>query len=264
MFSTPLRQAIRDYADAERLLATVSDDAEDERQRTLLEQREAVLFERFLAEVSRAAPCGPTLAMRCLWDTTAVGTATANTPTAPNPRTGTTSSDLRNRALAAAYRVLWLTDPDPVARRQPDGTPAGMLLVHRNLDALVEIARRTTCDSEEAVGLQVLQDICDRCPNQQPCGHCTFRHAKVCTLYRDAYPLTQAIAGILQDLGDRAYLDARAGPGPSPPEAFMKAAPPVPPRTYCSGFDSPVPPPRCGPSHPDGRSCSSSGSNTGI
>ena len=83
--------------------------------------------------------------------------------------------------------------------------PGGVVEVDAHLDRLVEIVRRTTATRIEPFQVQILEDICAKCPHQEPCGYCALRGIHRCVLYEGAEALVEAIAEALMEVDDADY-----------------------------------------------------------
>jgi hypothetical protein len=112
--------------------------------------------------------------------------------------------DQRNQVMAAIDRALMLTNPDVFAGPNLD-RPGGVKRIADHLDALVEIVRRTRSDKVEAFAWQVLEDVCEQCPTQEPNCHCALRYRNLCVLYRCLPVIVETIAGELVAMKDEAY-----------------------------------------------------------
>ena len=93
--------------------------------------------------------------------------------------------------------------------------PGGVLEVEQHLDQLVDIVRRTTARRLEPYQLQILEDICARCPHQESCGYCSLRKIHQCVLYECASALVEGIAAALVEIEDPDYLEAHRRHGGS-------------------------------------------------
>ena len=104
---------------------------------------------------------------------------------------------IRHALLVVAPESTWA---------EASARPGGLHDLERNLDALVEIARRTRSDRVEPYLAEILDDVCATCGNQRTSAYCPLRHAGDCVLYACAGPIMWAIGGALRQMGDPAYL----------------------------------------------------------
>jgi len=100
----------------------------------------------------------------------------------------------REKVLLEIYTRLGQLSPDAVSAGQMEAR-GGLKDLERNLDAVVDIVRRTVPGHIEPYLAQFLEDICNRCPNQGPSAHCPLRFSGTCSLFR--YPET--IVGATRD-----------------------------------------------------------------
>jgi nucleotide-binding universal stress UspA family protein len=114
----------------------------------------------------------------------------------------------RINLLSAVADAVRRADADRPHGRGPD-EPAVLAEVEKNLDTLVTIVRRSSADTIEPYLAQIQEQICNRCPNQLPSGHCPLRTCGECAFYRNANHVVRAIAGVLD--GD----EPTAAPPPS-------------------------------------------------
>jgi hypothetical protein len=84
--------------------------------------------------------------------------------------------------------------------------PGGVDEIEARLDPLIDIVRRTTATRIEPFLVQILDDICDKCPHQLPSAHCPLRYQKRCVLYECAPAIVSAIGETLAELGDEEFL----------------------------------------------------------
>jgi hypothetical protein len=100
----------------------------------------------------------------------------------------------RQQVLLEIYTRLGRLSPDAVSPEQMKAR-GGLQDLEQNLDAVVDIVRRTVSGHIEPYLAQFLEDIRARCPNQGPTAHCPLRFAGTCALFR--YPET--IVGATRD-----------------------------------------------------------------
>ena len=110
--------------------------------------------------------------------------------------------------LTAAERRLLVSEVREAVGQQCRGVlersgplPAGGLAdLDKHLDELVPIVRRSTATRIEPYLVQILDDICARCPYQQPSAFCPLRHDGNCMLYRYAGPIVAAVRRALREI----------------------------------------------------------------
>lgn len=73
----------------------------------------------------------------------------------------------------------------------------GLADLDAHLDELVSIVRSTTATRIESYLAQILDQICTKCPHQEPSAFCPLRHEGKCLLYTCA---GAAVAGLRRGL----------------------------------------------------------------
>jgi len=110
--------------------------------------------------------------------------------------------------LTAAERRLLLCEVNEALRLEcqdffehfkslPQGGQADL---EGHVDELVPIVRRSTATRIEPYLAQFLDDICTKCPHQQPSGHCPLRHEGNCIMFRCAGPIVAATRRALREI----------------------------------------------------------------
>jgi nucleotide-binding universal stress UspA family protein len=112
-----------------------------------------------------------------------------------------------NICLSPAQRQDILTKVS-VAMRSVDGErragadaqePVVLDQVKKHLDCLATIVRRSSADQLEPYLAQIHEDICSRCSHQEVSGYCSLRSHGECPLFRNARPIIEAIARVLNE-----------------------------------------------------------------
>ena len=110
--------------------------------------------------------------------------------------------------LTAAERRLLLDEVHDALRQDcPDvlnrskSLPRGGLAdLDKHVEELVRIVRRSTATRIEPYLAQILDDICAKCPYQQPSAFCPLRHEGTCMLYRCPGPVIAAVRRALREI----------------------------------------------------------------
>lgn len=108
---------------------------------------------------------------------------------------------------AAEHRLLLsevheaLRQECPHALERSRFVPKGNLSdLDQHLEELVPIVRRTCATRIEPYLAEILDDICTKCPYQQPSGFCPLRHDGDCILYRCAGTIVAAVRRALREI----------------------------------------------------------------
>ena len=120
--------------------------------------------------------------------------------------TATTHSDLtaaEHRLLVGEVNEALRQDCRDVLERSRFVPKGNLTDLNQHLDELVPIVRRSTATQVEPYLAQILDDICTKCPYQQPSAYCTLRDDGNCLLYRCAGPIVVAVRRALRriDIG---------------------------------------------------------------
>lgn len=110
--------------------------------------------------------------------------------------------------LSEVHEALRQECPDALERSRfvPKGSLADL---DQHLEELVPIVRRSSATRIEPYLAQVLDDICAKCPYQQPSAYCPLRHDGDCILYRCAGPIVAAVRRALREIDIGRALTAR-------------------------------------------------------
>jgi hypothetical protein len=99
-----------------------------------------------------------------------------------------------------------LHPPSPALPTQEEVQCAcGLAEIETHLDALVDIVRRSTATTTEPYLAQIFDDICNKCPHQQPSTHCPLRLTGKCQLCRQTAAIVAAVAIALVEMDDPEY-----------------------------------------------------------
>jgi hypothetical protein len=113
--------------------------------------------------------------------------------------------------LTPAQRRYLLAEIASVLPAGSEALPAedqcggGLAEMETHLDALVDIVRRSTATTAEPYLAQFFDDICAKCPHQQPSTHCPLRSAGKCRLFSHTAAIVAAVAVALVELDDPQY-----------------------------------------------------------
>ena len=110
--------------------------------------------------------------------------------------------------LTAGERRLLLDEVHEALRHECPGVwdrseslpQSGLADLDKHVEDLVPIVRRSTATRLEPYLAQILDDICTRCPYQQPSAYCSLRHEGSCMLYRCAGPVIAAVRRALREI----------------------------------------------------------------
>lgn len=96
--------------------------------------------------------------------------------------------------LLRIYSQLGRLSPEVVSPKQAK-TDGGLQNLEQHLDEIIDVVHRSSANHIEPYIAQFFDDVCARCPHQEPCGHCPLRSAASCVLFR--FP--QTIVAAVQD-----------------------------------------------------------------
>ena len=82
----------------------------------------------------------------------------------------------------------------------------GLADIEPHLDVLVDIVRRSTAPTVEPYLAQFFDDICNKCPHQEPSTHCPMRSKGKCELFRHTAAIVAAAAVALVEMDDPEYI----------------------------------------------------------
>jgi len=118
--------------------------------------------------------------------------------------------------LTAAERRLLLAEVHEALGQEPfevlqkaEAQPGGLAVLDRHVEELVPIVRRTSATTLEPYLAQILDEICNHCPQQHPCAFCSLRYEGNCVFYRYAGTIVAAIRRALREIDIGRSLDAR-------------------------------------------------------
>lgn len=117
--------------------------------------------------------------------------------------TATTHSDLtaaEHRLLVGEVNEALRQDCPDVLQRSRFVPKGNLTDLDQHLEELVPIVRRTSATRIEPYLAQILDDICTKCPYQQPSAYCPLRHDGNCLLYRCAGPIVAAVRRALCEI----------------------------------------------------------------
>ena len=82
------------------------------------------------------------------------------------------------------------------AKAQPDG----LAQLDHHVDELIAIVRRSTATKVEPYLAQIMDDICTRCPKQEPSAFCALRHEGTCIFFKHAGTIVAAVRRALREI----------------------------------------------------------------
>ena len=105
----------------------------------------------------------------------------------------------KQRVLLEIYSRIGRISPREVTVAQLSAG-GGLLDLERHLDEIVDVVHRSTADHIEPYLLQFHEEVCTRCPHQEPSLYCPLRSAAECALFRHPRTVVSAVRDALREI----------------------------------------------------------------
>ncbi|HEY8747636.1 MAG TPA: hypothetical protein VIM11_06670 [Tepidisphaeraceae bacterium] len=104
----------------------------------------------------------------------------------------------RRLLLAEVHESLRNDGTDVLLRAKAQ--PGGLAQLDHHVNELIPIVRRSTATRLEPYLAQILDDICTRCPLQEPSAFCALRHEGTCIFFKRAGTIVAAVRRALREV----------------------------------------------------------------